>query len=86
VTKRRETVLERPGGRIYLQPRIYRLPEDVGAPERTKNKQRHEVPLSAQALAIIEAIPGVDGDYLSRPARRAGSVTWLPRRLRSTRT
>jgi integrase len=45
-------------------------------PERTKNKQRHEVPLSAQALAIIEAIPGVDGDYLftSSPTRRLGNI------------
>jgi integrase len=45
-------------------------------PERTKNKQRHEVPLSAQALAIIEAIPGVDGDYLftSSPTRRLGNM------------
>ncbi len=45
-------------------------------PERTKNKQRHEVPLSAQALAIIEAIPGVDEDYLftSSPTRRLGNM------------
>jgi integrase len=45
-------------------------------PERTKNKQRHEVPLSAQALAIIEAIPGVDGGYLftSSPTRRLGNM------------
>jgi integrase len=45
-------------------------------PERTKNKQRHEVPLSAQALAVIEAIPGVDGDYLftSSETRRLGNM------------
>ena len=45
-------------------------------PERTKNKQRHEVPLSAQALAIIEAVPGVDKDYLftSSPTRRLGNM------------
>ena len=46
------------------------------APERTKNKQRHEVPLSTQALAIIEALPGVDEDYLftSSPTRRLGNM------------
>jgi integrase len=45
-------------------------------PERTKNKMRHEVPLSAQALAIIEAVPGVDKDYLftSSPTRRLGNM------------
>jgi integrase len=45
-------------------------------PERTKNKQRHEVPLSRQALAIIDAIPGVDEDYLftSSPTRRLGNM------------
>jgi integrase len=46
------------------------------SPERTKNKQRHQVPLSAQALAIIEAIPGVDDDYLftSSETRRLGNM------------
>src|SRR5262249_55937877 len=29
-------------------------------PDRTKNKQRHEVPLSPQALAIIDAMPAID--------------------------
>jgi len=45
-------------------------------PERTKNKQRHEVPLSTQALAIIDATPGVDEDYLftSSPTRRLGNM------------
>jgi integrase len=45
-------------------------------PERTKNKQRHEVPLSTQALAIIDAVPGVDEDYLftSSPTRRLGNM------------
>jgi integrase len=45
-------------------------------PERTKNKQRHEVPLSAQALAIIEAMPVIDGDYLftSSQTRRLGNI------------
>jgi integrase len=45
-------------------------------PERTKNKQRHEVPLSAQALAIIDAVPGVDKDFLftSSETRRLGNM------------
>jgi integrase len=52
-------------------------------PERTKNKQRHEVPLSAQALAIIDAIPGVDEDYLftSSPSRRLGNMAPAKRAL-----
>jgi integrase len=33
------------------------------SPERTKNGQRHDVPLSEQALAIIESMP-VIGDYI----------------------
>jgi integrase len=35
------------------------------APERTKNKQRNDVPLAAQALAIIEGMPKIaGGDYV----------------------
>jgi integrase len=33
-------------------------------PPRTKNKQRHEVPLSAQALSIIGALPVIDEDFV----------------------
>jgi integrase len=45
-------------------------------PERTKNKQRHEVPLSTQALAIIDTVPGVDRDFLftSSDTRRLGNM------------
>jgi integrase len=45
-------------------------------PARTKNKQRHEVPLSAQALAIIDAVPGVDEDFLftTSETRRLGDI------------
>src|SRR5262249_44821196 len=32
--------------------------------DRTKNKQKHEVPLSAQVLAIIEAVPAIDKDFV----------------------
>jgi len=32
--------------------------------DRTKNKHKHEVPLSKQALAIIEAMPVKDGDFV----------------------
>jgi integrase len=46
------------------------------APERTKNKRRHDVPLSAQALAIIEAIPEITGKedfiFTSSGTRRMG--------------
>jgi integrase len=46
-------------------------------PERTKNKQRHEVPLSAQALAIIEALPAIDEDFIftSGETRRLGNMS-----------
>ena len=32
--------------------------------ERTKNNKRHDIPLTAQAMAIIEAAPVIDGDYV----------------------
>jgi integrase len=42
------------------------------APERTKNKQRHDVPLSTQVLAIIEAMPQIAGaDYIFTSVGRA---------------
>jgi integrase len=46
-------------------------------PERTKNKQRHEVPLSAQALAIIEAIPAINADYVftASETKRLGNMS-----------
>ena len=46
-------------------------------PERTKNKQRHEVPLSAQAVAIIDEMPVIDGDFVftSNKARKLGNMS-----------
>jgi integrase len=46
-------------------------------PERTKNKQRHEVPLSAQALSIIEELPAIDEDFIftSSETRRLGNMS-----------
>jgi integrase len=46
-------------------------------PERTKNKVRHEVPLSAQALAIIEELPAIDEDFVftSSETRRLGNMS-----------
>jgi integrase len=46
-------------------------------PERTKNKQRHEVPLSAQALAIVDAMPVIDDDFVftSSATRRLGKMS-----------
>jgi integrase len=46
-------------------------------PERTKNKARHEVPLSAQALAIIEELPAIDEDFVftSSETRRLGNMS-----------
>jgi integrase len=51
----------------------------VLAPERTKNKRRHEVPLCAQALAIIDALPLITGDedfvFTSSRTRRLGNFS-----------
>jgi integrase len=46
---------------IDVKTRTWTLP-----PTRTKNAQRHEVPLSAQALALIESQPRIVGaaDYV----------------------
>jgi integrase len=46
-------------------------------PQRTKNKQRHEVPLSAQALVIIETIPAIDDDYVftTSETKRLGNMS-----------
>jgi len=52
-------------------------------PERTKNKMRHEVPLSAQALAIIDAMPVIDEDFVftSSATRRLGKMSHAKKAL-----
>jgi len=45
--------------RSELSGDVWTLP-----PARTKNKQRHEVPLSAQALAIIDEMKVIDEDFV----------------------
>jgi integrase len=52
-------------------------------PEETKNKQRHDVPLSKQAAEIIEAMPRISGDYVltSATARRIGGLAKSKRAL-----
>jgi integrase len=47
------------------------------APARTKNKQRHEVPLSAQALAIIDEMPVIYEDFIftSSASGRRGNMS-----------
>jgi integrase len=51
----------------------------VLSPERTKNKRRHEVPLCAQALAIIETMPLILGEedfvFTSSKTRRLGNFS-----------
>src|SRR6266446_257347 len=46
-------------------------------PARTKNKRRHDVPLSTQALAIIDAMPVIDEDFVftSSETPRLGSMS-----------
>jgi integrase len=45
--------------------------------ERTKNKQRHEVPLTAQALAVIDEMPVIDEDFVftASKTRRLGKMS-----------
>jgi integrase len=47
------------------------------APARTKNKQRHEVPLSAQALAIINELRIIDEDFVftTSETKRLGNMS-----------
>jgi integrase len=47
------------------------------SPARTKNKQRHEIPLSAQALAVIDGMPVIDEDFVftSSATRRLGKMS-----------
>ena len=47
------------------------------SPARTKNKERHEVPLSGRALAIIEAMPAIDEDFVftSSKTKRLGNMS-----------
>ncbi len=58
--------------RSEISDNIWTLP-----PQRTKNKQRHEVPLSAQALAIIDTIPTIDDDYVftTSETKRLGNMS-----------
>src|SRR5262249_38627158 len=44
-------------------------------PERTKNKQKHLVPLSTQALSIIEGLPSEDFIFTRSPTRRIGKMS-----------
>jgi integrase len=57
--------------RSEISDSIWTLPS-----ERTKNKQRHEVPLSTQALAIINTIPAIDDDYVftTSETKRLGNM------------
>jgi integrase len=52
--QRRDEVARMPWSELNLEARLWTLP-----PERTKNKQRHEVPLSPQAVAVIDSVPRI---------------------------
>src|SRR5262249_30982702 len=47
-------------GDVWTLPPALKKNEDA----RTKNGERHELPLSAQAMAIVESTPQIDGDYV----------------------
>jgi integrase len=54
---------------LDFERRLWTLP-----PERTKNERRHEVPLSATAVAILESLPRRGQFVFSMPYRRSAPV------------
>jgi integrase len=55
---------------IDLAAKLWTIP-----PERMKAGKPHRVPLSAEALALIEALPRIDGNDLVFPAPRGGQLS-----------
>jgi len=56
--QRRGEVAGMEWGELDLEDRLWMLPR-----ERVKNKRRHEVPLSPQAVAIIQSLPRISDKY-----------------------
>ncbi|MHC1999581.1 tyrosine-type recombinase/integrase [Methylobacterium sp. CM6241] len=65
--QRREEVAAIRWSELDLKGAMWSLP-----PERTKNKRRHDVPLSAAALAILAAVPMREGRDLLFGQREGG--------------
>jgi integrase len=57
--QRRNEVAHMQWGEIDLEKRLWSLPR-----ERVKNDRRHEVPLSPQAIAIIERLPRISDRFV----------------------
>ena len=67
---------------IDFDKRVWRLPA-----ERVKNKRPHEVPLTAQMLAILDSLPRVaDRDIVFSTTRRDAVVGLLPLQKESRST
>lgn len=72
--QRRDEVGEAKWSEIDLEARLWSLPAS-----RTKNKRPHVVPLSPQAMAIIEALPSRGVSEFMFPARFSRNTTKEPR-------
>ena len=57
--QRRNEVAHMQWGEIDLEKRLWTLPR-----ERVKNDRRHEVPLSSQAVTIIQALPRISDRFV----------------------
>jgi integrase len=78
--QRREEVGSLTWGELDLSKALWSI-----GPERTKNALRHEVPLSSQALAILETVPIREGRRLLFGASRGGFSSWSKAKQRLDR-
>ena len=62
---------------IDLQAQIWALP-----PERTKNNRPHEIPLSAAAIAVLEALPRIGDQFAITTDGLAPSSNYAKSQLR----
>ena len=68
---RREEVAGMRWPELDLERRLWRLPSaEEFKPQRTKNGQEHVIDLSPQAIAILESLPRLQGDFVFSTTRR----------------
>ena len=75
--QRRDEVARLPWSEIDLQARVWALP-----PERTKNNRPHEIPLSAAAVAVLEALPRIGAKFALTTNGNAPSSNYAKSQLR----
>ena len=73
--QRREEVAGMRWSELDLGKGLWSLPA-----ERTKNRRPHDVPLSAEALALIMAVPGARAREAQRRGAAARPALWRGRR------